>query len=118
MCRTWPDANRPDDYVFRVDGKDAGRCYLTHAAGKREVWRWSKTLVVADDVVVTLRANRDGKALWENARIMLPATLSNFTATKPPISRCKRRPRTGYRISPAWEDCRIMLRAPLPAYPK
>jgi hypothetical protein len=27
--------------LYSVDGKDAGRCYLTHAAGKRDVWRWT-----------------------------------------------------------------------------
>ena len=42
MRRTWPnDADRLDDFVFRVDGKDCGRCYLTRAAGNREVWRWT-----------------------------------------------------------------------------
>ena len=42
MRLTWPDEpNRRDDFVFRVDGKDAGRCYLTHATGRRDVWRWT-----------------------------------------------------------------------------
>ena len=36
-----PDEDRPDDFQFFVDAKAAGRCYLTHAAGNREVWRWT-----------------------------------------------------------------------------
>ena len=39
MRRSWPD--RPDDYVFRIDGKDAGRCYLTVATASRHVWLWT-----------------------------------------------------------------------------
>ena len=41
MRRTWPDDDRPDDYVFRVDVRDAGRCYAMRAAGDRQVWRWT-----------------------------------------------------------------------------
>jgi len=41
MRRIWPDDDRPDDYVFRVDGRDAGRCYAMRAAGNRAVWRWT-----------------------------------------------------------------------------
>ena len=37
MRLCWPD--RPNDFSLLVDGKAAGRCYLTHAAGNREVWR-------------------------------------------------------------------------------
>jgi hypothetical protein len=28
-------------FSLLVDGKAAGRCYLTHAAGNRPVWRWT-----------------------------------------------------------------------------
>jgi hypothetical protein len=43
MRRAWPDdPKRPDDYVFRVDGHDAGRCYLMIATYDRGlVWRWT-----------------------------------------------------------------------------
>ena len=42
MRRTWPDDDkRPNDFVFRVDGKDAGRCYQMIAAGARVVWLWT-----------------------------------------------------------------------------
>jgi hypothetical protein len=41
MRRCWPDQDAPDDYVFKVDGTDAGRCYLMMAAGHRLVWRWT-----------------------------------------------------------------------------
>jgi hypothetical protein len=42
MRRTWPDdPGRPNDFVFRVDGRDAGRCYFMHAAGNRAVWLWT-----------------------------------------------------------------------------
>ena len=41
MRRCWPDQDPRDDYVFRVDGKDAGRCYFMRAAGSRDVWRWT-----------------------------------------------------------------------------
>jgi hypothetical protein len=41
MRLCWPGQDRPDDYQFFVDGKAAGRCYLTHAAGNRPVWRWT-----------------------------------------------------------------------------
>ena len=43
MRPTWPDdPKRPDDYVFRVDGRDAGRCYLMIATYNRGlVWRWT-----------------------------------------------------------------------------
>ena len=43
MRVTWPDQpHRTDDYVFRVDGKDAGRCYFHYtvpATGHR--WHWT-----------------------------------------------------------------------------
>jgi hypothetical protein len=42
MRLTWPDEpDRHDDFVFRVDGKDAGRCYQTIATGRGLVWRWT-----------------------------------------------------------------------------
>ena len=41
MRRTWPETNRNDDYVFRIDGRDAGRCYLTTAAHAQRVWLWT-----------------------------------------------------------------------------
>jgi hypothetical protein len=41
MRRTWPDEDRHDDFVFRVDGLDAGRCYRMIAAGSRIVWHWT-----------------------------------------------------------------------------
>lgn len=39
---TWPD--KPDDYVFLHDGKDAGRCYLTRDTlinDRKELWLWT-----------------------------------------------------------------------------
>ena len=39
MRRSWPD--KEDDYVFRVDGRDAGRCYFTIAAHNRKAWLWT-----------------------------------------------------------------------------
>jgi hypothetical protein len=42
MRRTWPDnPESPNDFVFRYDGVDVGRCYLTRAAGSRDVWLWT-----------------------------------------------------------------------------
>jgi hypothetical protein len=42
LRRTWPDdSDRPDDFVFRCDCVDAGRCYLMLAVGSREVWNWT-----------------------------------------------------------------------------
>lgn len=40
---TWPEEpDRRDDFVFRVDGRDAGRCYQTFATMDRGlVWRWT-----------------------------------------------------------------------------
>ena len=33
MRLTWPDdPDRTNDFVFRVDGKDCGRCYFMRAA--------------------------------------------------------------------------------------
>lgn len=39
MRCTWPD--RQNDYVFKIDGKEAGRCYLTIATAGRHVWLWT-----------------------------------------------------------------------------
>jgi hypothetical protein len=39
MRRTWPDNPKsPNDFVFRCDGVDVGRCYFTRAARSRDVW--------------------------------------------------------------------------------
>jgi hypothetical protein len=35
-CATWPDDDRPNDYGFRMDGRDAGR-----ARQAIVVWRWT-----------------------------------------------------------------------------
>ena len=32
---------RPNDFIFRVAGRDAGRCYQMVAAGSRLVWHWT-----------------------------------------------------------------------------
>jgi hypothetical protein len=31
----------PNDYVFRCNGVDVGRCYLRRLAGDHEKWSWS-----------------------------------------------------------------------------
>lgn len=45
LRRSWPDnPDRPEDYVFRVDGKDAGRCYRHIAGGVSRrgcAWHWT-----------------------------------------------------------------------------
>jgi len=41
MRLTWPDFDRPHDFVFRVGGRDAGRCYQMAAAFQRTVWLWT-----------------------------------------------------------------------------
>ena len=42
LRRTGPDEpDRPDDYVFRCDGVDVGRCYLMRASSNQVVWRWT-----------------------------------------------------------------------------
>ena len=39
---TWPnEPSRPDDYEFRRDGKDVGRCYLRQMAGTETRWHWT-----------------------------------------------------------------------------
>ena len=65
MRLTWPDDDRPDDYVFRVDGHDAGRCYAMHAAGRRLVWRWTVYGSNAGGMEPSLQeAQRRFKQLW------------------------------------------------------
>jgi hypothetical protein len=32
---------RPNDYVFRVNGIDAGRCYLRRLANNEPRWSWT-----------------------------------------------------------------------------
>jgi len=40
MRRTWPEHPEKEDYVFRFNGKDVGRCYLGRfTEGDR--WRWT-----------------------------------------------------------------------------
>ena len=42
MRVTWPDPpGRTDDYVFRADGKDAGRCYLRAMPNDGDRWHWT-----------------------------------------------------------------------------
>ena len=41
MRPTWPHTNTTTDYVFLIDGKEAGRCYETTIAGGRRVWLWT-----------------------------------------------------------------------------
>jgi hypothetical protein len=42
MRRTWPDnPESQNDFVFRCDGVDVGRCYRTRATGSRDVWLWT-----------------------------------------------------------------------------
>ena len=56
MRRTWPDDHdRPNDYVFEVDGKDAGRCYFMRAAGGTDVWLWT---VYGTNVAMTQSGHR------------------------------------------------------------
>jgi hypothetical protein len=41
MRRTWPDRDSPNDFTFLYDGKEVGRCYLTHIGGSgRTAWLW------------------------------------------------------------------------------
>lgn len=42
LCRLGKD--RPNDFQLLVDGKAAGRCYLTKAADNRDVWRWTRPM--------------------------------------------------------------------------
>ena len=42
LRRAFPEnPDSKDDYVFRCDGVDVGRCYLMRGAGNRAVWRWT-----------------------------------------------------------------------------
>ena len=36
MRHTWPDRE-----LFKIDGKESGRCYLTIATAGRHVWLWT-----------------------------------------------------------------------------
>jgi hypothetical protein len=47
---TWRD--QPDDFVFRVDGRDAGRCYLRQFANNELLWSW--TIYIGLDITGTL----------------------------------------------------------------
>lgn len=39
---TWPEEpGRTDDYVFRYDGVDVGRCYLRGLTGGEQKWWWT-----------------------------------------------------------------------------
>jgi hypothetical protein len=65
LRRTWPDdPHRPDDYVIRHDGADAGRVYKTLGTGGVEVWQWT--------IYGTAKAGREptldaAKARWRAA---------------------------------------------------
>ena len=68
MRLTWPDEDRPDDYVFRVDGRDAGRCYAMRAAGNVPVWRWTVYGSNAGGMADSLAgAQREFKAGFDDA---------------------------------------------------
>jgi hypothetical protein len=41
MRRTWPDDPDREDYVFRFNGEDVGRCYLARFADSKDFWRWT-----------------------------------------------------------------------------
>ena len=67
MRRTWPD--RQNDYVFRIDGKDSGRCYQTIVTAGHHVWLW------------TLYGKRDGgmeESLAEAQQHFKDATRANL----------------------------------------
>jgi hypothetical protein len=38
--RTWPDADKPDDYILRYCGVDVGRTYAELIPGGTK-WRWT-----------------------------------------------------------------------------
>lgn len=41
MRRTWPDEpSRTEDFVFRFNGKDVGRCYF-HRTPVGDRWHWT-----------------------------------------------------------------------------
>jgi hypothetical protein len=39
LRRTWPELDRPDDYVVRRDGTDVGRLYRSTASNDQ--WHWT-----------------------------------------------------------------------------
>lgn len=41
LRRTWPEDHGRQDYVFRCDGVDVGRCYLRSLAGNVSAWHWT-----------------------------------------------------------------------------
>jgi hypothetical protein len=62
------DPPDPNDYVFRVDGNDAGRCYFMLAAGSRQCWRWTVYGISAGGLEDTLEAaQRRFKETYEAA---------------------------------------------------
>jgi hypothetical protein len=69
LRRTWPDEpGRPDDYVFRCDGVDVGRCYLMRASSNQEVWRWTVYGISSGGMEATLEeAKRRFKETFEAA---------------------------------------------------
>lgn len=40
MRLTWHDRASPNDFIFRCDGRDVGRCYFYRAPNGRDVWLW------------------------------------------------------------------------------
>jgi hypothetical protein len=41
MRRTWPDDPDREDYVFRFNGEEVGRCYRARFADCKDLWRWT-----------------------------------------------------------------------------
>jgi hypothetical protein len=42
MRRTWPEDDQPNDYVFKVDGTEAGRCYRHYMRFvEGNCWHWT-----------------------------------------------------------------------------
>ena len=41
MRLTWPETDRSCDFVFCVNGKEAGRCYRTIAKRCQVIWCWT-----------------------------------------------------------------------------
>jgi hypothetical protein len=41
MRQTWPHNPDREDYVFRFNGKDVGRCYFARFADCKDLWRWT-----------------------------------------------------------------------------
>lgn len=38
---TWPDEDRPHDWILRYKGKDVGRCYAGHFGTLGRAWLWT-----------------------------------------------------------------------------